>query len=222
MRFISVLVLVVALLTETVLGQSALTVLVDRSGSMADQARIEQEMAEALAVGGAGLGRLDVVFFGDLVMSAPATPVVWEADRRWTSPIGPIRIRAIQRLQELAFNALDKVLGDPHITAAQKTNIRTVVSRAGRSFPGALVLTDGKHELAAQPTEVTNAKIVVVLCRAQGDATYQEEDIFDHRKAAILKWAPNALIFQCFEKKDAVRAWLTPPHPERVDASFRK
>jgi hypothetical protein len=185
------------------------TILVDRTGSMADQQKVEQALLDALVKYGARRGAIRLLPFGDHVLNVPAQIVTWEAASGWHSPLGPLSAVENAQLAVRAREALGPLLNAPAIVPAKLTNVPAALVRAGREAGGALVVFDAKNEVPTPFKPVTLARFPVVICAAQGDSGARELEIVTRREHQVRQWAPNAKIFGCSEIDEAVRDLLS-------------
>ena len=197
--------LVLPLILPVALNAQTMTIVIDGTGSMANQAGVNLKVAEAVAIEAAPWGRIQLVVFSDHVRDIPATAVAWKVNDGWQSQIGPVSLYQREQLIERAKDAIVGALASMPFQIAKATNLPAALDRAGSESPAGMLVTDGKNEVSYPLKVVTSSKFPVVLCAANGDSGAEELQIAERRERNIKRWAPNVEIFRCTQLKDAVR-----------------
>ena len=197
-------------------------VLMDYTGSVADQQGVANRVAAALSIQLARGGSVRMAKLSSNVFSAPLIEVGVPAPRR--SLFVKTSDALVEDSRREAERVVKEKLGRP-IPAAGCTSLPDMLKRA-ESLGDALLITDGVHTCGglrrgggAQPQSI----LLVVLVRSKGDAEGRQEETFASRAAEMRRYLPHAklvspgqearqmidagsrqLIFREFDLEDAI------------------
>ena len=198
---------VIILVLLAVGAASGQSVIIDRTGSMANQGAVESELQDTLPAAALVFPAIRLVFFRDRVLQTQA--VIVHFDINFKSDFGNLvdaaKLRAVQRADPQIRTAFKSTIQSP----AEVSNIPAAIRRTADDSNRGLLLTDAENEAPAPKGIVTIKPIFVVLCSAKRDDPTDELAIYERRKQQILLWAPNARVFACFELRKAVVAWIS-------------
>jgi hypothetical protein len=197
---------VASLLMST--SATAQAVVIDRTGSMARQQQIEADLQSGLAGAALYFRGIRLVFFSDEVMNAPGINVMFDS-RAGGSGIPRLEDAVKMKAVREAGPKIAKVFAQQSPVHARASNIAAAVVRAAEELPSGLLVTDGKHEVAAPAGALTETRLVVLLCPASSDSTADELVKYTERARLIKMWAPNAAVFPCFKMRDAILRWAS-------------
>lgn len=207
MRAVRSFVITVAL-SAAAATASAQTVVVDRTGSLADQQGVESELKATLPAAALVFPAIRLVFFGDNVLQVRPIVVTFGSESR--SNFGNLQEAARLQAVRLGKAQIQRAFAEPGPQPATASNIPAAIVRAAEDSPRGLLVTDGENEAPAPNGAVTQAPIFVVLCAAKRDAPARELVTYEQRRRQILTWAPHAKVFPCFKLRNAVVEWATP------------
>ena len=206
LKWVSAMAAAASLVSTSVAAQA---VLIDRTGSMAHQQKIEEDLQAGLAGSALYFSGIRLVFFSDEVMNAPAATVMFSAPG---SGSGIPRIDDALKLKAVreARPKIEKAFTRQPAIVARASNIASAVVRAAEETANGLLVTDGKHEVAVPSGALTDRRLVVLLCPATSDSAADELVRYAERGRLIKTWAPNAEVLPCYKMQDAILRWASP------------
>lgn len=200
----------------------AQTIMVDRTGSMADIDVVQASLVDAVSNSSPIVDEFGLCLFSQRPLASPVVTV------SITKAAGVSRIDHVNRAREEEARAalrglLEHHLGSHKSIVAKKTDIAAVLRRADTERKPTLLLTDGADETGRQATVVGDGQGVhVVLCADRRDDSSKELELFDQRKAAILTMLPKATVYGCYQMQQAAQAWARAARAGGVSLASRK
>lgn len=180
------------------------TILLDRTGSMVNQAKIERQLTENIGTNGAG----------QCVALIPFGQDVFGADRHviQTPTLHPTLSGPVREAQRIAGaeevrRQIIQILATP-LVKANCTSVQDMLTRANSSGSSskALLVSDADHDCPPVKSKKIGqgGNIIVVLGRSNRDRGNSAE-LFAHRRAAICKYLPGAWVMPEYELEQAVK-----------------
>jgi hypothetical protein len=195
-------------LSMSALPAAAQTVVVDRTGSLADQHGVESELTATLPAAALVFPAIRLVFFSDNVLQVK--PIIVSFRTGPQSGFGNLQDAARLQTVREGRTQLQNAFSAPGPQSARASNIPAAILRTADDSRRGLLVTDGDNESPAPHGAVTRTPIFVVLCAAKRDTPANELVAYDQRRRQILTWAPNARVFPCFKLRTAVIEWAEP------------
>jgi len=189
-------------------------VLLDRSGSLAEQDRAENRLVEALAANAHLIPCIRLAAFAARALSAEAVTIEFSPPGAATHDVfrSVIEARRIA-MRDVAKVKLQAVLNAGDRKPAVCTSMTDVAARALMDAGPVLVVTDGVHDCAPSRPVLppqSSAGIFIVLVPSKGDQG-NEFEVFSKRAAALRRLLPQARIFLDGQLAEAVAAWAAAP-----------
>ena len=185
------------------------TIMIDRSGSLADQDGVEGQLQESLTSTAQPLPpTIKTVLFSEHAfegLSVILHPPAVRLEDALFRPLGD----AIRRQAALAMKAQLRDVLQTKLPVARCTSIPDVLARAALEEPPVLLITDGYHDcglVKAHPQK--HDGIIIVLVRSKFDRA-SDGVLYFSRSEEILRYVPNAMVLPQFRLPFAVEQFLT-------------
>lgn len=188
------------------------SVLVDRTGSIANQQGIESRLVTALAVHVSSGACVSLLLFADDVFGATKHTIHGSAPHM--ALFAPGRQANEQNARRTAETRLRGVLGGT-LHEAACTSLPDMLMRAADEG-SALLITDGQHTCTSyKPKPRTGVSPVIVLVRSDKDVGNQS-DIYLRRREAILALLPHAKVLPEHKLDHAVESLIPASAPSLI------
>ena len=186
-------VLLVLALTGIAARAQGPTILVDRTGSVADQPGINARLAMAVSEQIPASGSIGLVQFSEDPSNAPRLLVTMAANphRLYSGPQNILIKEAREKVLKSLLYDLEQTM-----PAAECTSLPDMLARAA-SQGDSLLITDGIHTCGSGNSPVSarsQSLTLVVLVRSKGDLAGHDEEIFARRSAQVLRYVPGAKV----------------------------
>ena len=193
------------------LAVQAQTIMIDRTGSMANQSWVEDTLYEVIPQYAHLTNQLNLLLFSEHPLSTPAIPLQWplpsRAEPTFFRPLQDARLR---QLEQLVRDRLRSVLATKSAPALC-TSVPAILKRATLETKPVLVVTDADHD--CPPYEVSSPftggrDVIIVLIRSKFDSG-DELQILTRRQQELNRLLPDARIFLQPQLEQAVEQLMT-------------
>lgn len=183
------------------------TVMLDDTGSMDKPKLIRDSLVDAVTNTTPFVESFGLVMFSERPLSAQVVPVGVTTTAEGRSILKHVNAKRAGEVRQALRVQLEQLLAADKPSVASTTKVGATMRRADMEAKPTLVVTDGNDETNKPPSKVGEGDgVFVVLCADKRDDTTQELELFETRKAQILKMLPNATVYAC-QLRQAVEAW---------------